>query len=497
MNLSKTDYGFLLVASLSLVLSLCYIPAYNVLCGDKEVYRYVGRVILEGGVPYRDVFDHKPPLIFFLNYLVLGLGGDWAQWTIDTLLVLAVSGLFFQLGRRYRLAFPWLLPVLFNFMIRDYVMCLGMGMTREYTAVFFLAFFCVLMGKHRYRYYFLGVLSGLIFFMQQDQVLALIPLFVYSILPQEDAAPVGARILRIATGFLMVALPVVLYFAWHGALAYFWQDAFLFNLGWYTTTLKESFGDHLRKMKLVLDEGWYEVAFMAATILGVCSLFFRNRNKRLVLACLAAVALSVIPEFLGGRDVVSNASQLTFTHYYLPLSASLCILLFVVFAFAEEPVLRGWKAQAIYGVLILTSLSYSALRYGTHLPLLRKDPDLDVPELNYLREHRPQDRQLFVFGNTNLVYAYNMLGITGPSKWVYQHFYFLYDNWDGDHAILRSVMGDLLRYRTVYVLDYSTSPYNSYRDPEVLSLWRAFLAEHYQQVAMPGGGGSRLWKINN
>jgi len=495
MNLSKTNYGFLLVVLVSLVLSLFYIPPHNILCGDKEVYRYVGRVMLEGGVPYRDVFDHKPPLIFFLNYAALALGGDWAQWTMDTLLVLAASGLFFQLGRKYNLACPWLLPVLFNLMVRDYAISLGMGMTREYTTVLFLVFFCVLMGKHRYRYYFLGSLSGLIFFMQQDQVLALAPLLIYSLLPKEDAAPVVRRILMTAAGFLSVALPVVLYFAWHGALKDFFEDAFLFNLGWYTTTLKESFGDHLRKMKLVLDEGWYEVTFMVAATLGVCSLFFRNRNKRLVLACLGAVVLSVIPEFLGGREVLSNANMMTFTHYYLSLSASLCILLFVVFAFTEEPALQGWKAQAIYGALVLTSLSYTALRYGTHLPLLKEDADASMPGLNYLREYKPKDRQLFVFGNTNLVYAYNTLGIIGPSKWVYQHFYFLYDNWDRDHGILRSIMGDLLRYRTTYILDYSTSPNNRFRDPEVLALWQAFLAEHYQPLC--GGDEGWLWKFKN
>ena len=38
---------------------------------DEGGYAYVGRVILEGGLPYRDVIDHRPPGIFYLNALAL------------------------------------------------------------------------------------------------------------------------------------------------------------------------------------------------------------------------------------------------------------------------------------------------------------------------------------------------------------------------------------------------------------------------------------------
>src|SRR5882757_6931766 len=178
--MNRQNRGLLFVLFASLLLGMLYLPAYNPLSGDKEIYRYIGRVMLKGGVPYKDVFDHKPPLIFFLNYAALLLGGDWGQWLIDTCLALLATGLFFQLGRKYKLPYPWLLPLLFNLMIRDFYMCLGMGMTREYTAMFQLIFFCVLLGKYRHRYFLLGLLSGLIFFTQQDQVLALAPFFLYA-----------------------------------------------------------------------------------------------------------------------------------------------------------------------------------------------------------------------------------------------------------------------------------------------------------------------------
>jgi hypothetical protein len=472
---------------------MMYIPEFNPLSGDKEIYRYVGRVILRGGVPYRDVFDHKPPLIFLLNYVEL-LIGNWGQWLIDTCLALLATCLFFRLGRKYRLPYPWLLPLLFNLMLRDSLLSLGMGMTREYTAMLQLIFFCVLLGELGFRPYLLGLIAGLIFFMQQDQVASLIPFFIYDLLQQKYPLSLLYRLLRIMAGFLSVAVPLILYFAWHRSLQYLWEDAFLFNFTWYTSTLKESFGDHLRKIKMVLDTANYEMPFLTAIVLGAVALFYKSNNKPLIFASLAAVFLSLIPEFMGGRDVVTNINPVTFSHYFLPLSATICILLFCVFAFNQEPFLQGWKAQGIYGALVCCSLLYTGIQHGTHLIPMKEDPAAGSPEMNYLRLHRPGDFQLYEFGNNDYVYAYNEFGIIGPSRWVYQHFWQLYDRWDNDHVLLQSIGQDLLRHRTTYIINFAKAP-SWFRDPSAYEYWHSFLVQHYQPVILTASSDSTLWKL--
>lgn len=491
---NKQKYGLPLILLASLLLSMMYIPYFNPLSADKEIYRYIGRVMLRGGVPYRDVFDHKPPLIFFLNYAALLLGGDWGQWMIDTALALLATGLFFQLCKTYRLPYPWLLPLLFNLMIRDHLMCLGMGMTREYTTMFLLIFFCVLMGKHRYRFFLLGLISGLTFFMQQDQVLALLPFFLYALLPGEDGASFLNRLLRMAAGFLSVALPIILYFSVTHSLGDFWRDAFAFNFGWYTTTLRESPWDHWRKIKATLDQGNYELPALVAMTLGVVALFFRHGNKKLVVLSLAAVVLSIATEFMGGRDRVPNIFGMGFTHYFLPLSASLSILLFSVFAFTSELVLQAPKAQGIYGLLACASLLYTDIQHGTHLIPKKNDETVHSPELNWLRQHRPGDYELFEFGDNDFVYAYNEFGIIGPSKWVYQHFWVLYDHWDLDHEQLRSIEQDLLRHRTRYIVDYACDP-RYFRDRTAFDVWHSFLVSHYDPVTIKGAVYSQMWRL--
>ena len=61
--------------------------------------------------PYRDFFDHKPPLIYFLNFAGLCLG-TWGLWLIDLTLVLLATGRFFSNAvSGISLPFPWLLPL--------------------------------------------------------------------------------------------------------------------------------------------------------------------------------------------------------------------------------------------------------------------------------------------------------------------------------------------------------------------------------------------------
>jgi len=485
--MNRRNYSLFLLLAASVVMSLPYMPYYNPLSCDTETYRYISFVMMKGGVPYRDVFDHKPPMIYALNYTGLFLGG-WLQWLINTFLAALATFLLYRLGRKHRCPYPAIPPLLFNLMLHDFLIIGTGGVTREYASMVLVIFFCVMMGEGRWRYYVMGLLASFTFFLQQEQVLAFLPFLVYSFFRRGDGVLPGRRIMEFVAGGLLVLAPILLYFGWHHALADLWRDAFGFNFGWYTTTLRETFGEHLKRAKRVLDAGNYEVAVLVVLVLGIVSLLSRHGNKRLLLASLAAVPLSIIPAFMGGRGVLGD-----FYDYYLPLSASVSILLFTVFAYTEEPFLQAGKLQVLFGILACTSLAYTFLQHITHLSPKRAHPVVDSPELNYLRAHRPGNYQLYQFGDHRYVCAYNEFRILAPSRWIYHNFWTVYDNWDRDHAILRSIEEDLLRHRTTYVIDCSTDPATQFKEP-VLGLWHSFLEKYYERVPLPDTGGVRLWK---
>ena len=483
MNRTYSTLFFLLAAGI--LLTLLYCPPVDIPLDDKEVFRYGGWVMYKGGVPYRDFFDHKPPLIYFLNFFGLWIG-SWGLWLIDGALVLLATGIFFQTCERNKLPFPWILPLLFNLMLRDFLITDGIGMTREYTTIFQLIFFCVLIGRSRYRDLVTGLLAGLVFFMQQDQVLFLIPFLLWSWMSTGPRS-VPMRALRLIGGFAIVLGPLLLYFGFTHALGYFWEDAFQFNFSWYTTQ-KKSLGDHFRTIKQTLDAGNYELPFMIAATLGVCTLLLRSRKRNLIVAGLAGLLLSFSSELLGARPADSD-----FSYYFTSLSAAVPILLFAVFAFAEDPVMSSPAAQLIYGFLVCCSLTYTAIQHATHLNLRDQRPFMQQPALTYLRQHRPADYQLYSVGNTGFVSAYNEFNILCPSRWIYQQFWEWYDRWDEDGTILHSIGDDLLRHRTRYIWMDSVKVAR-FRNAANYSWWMNFLKAHYQPVPGLSDPRSSLWE---
>ncbi|XYH95318.1 glycosyltransferase family 39 protein [Sorangium sp. So ce1128] len=59
---------------------------------DQGIYAMVARAMLDGGMPYRDAFDFKPPGIFLIYALARALFGP-AQWGVRALEVLGLAGM--------------------------------------------------------------------------------------------------------------------------------------------------------------------------------------------------------------------------------------------------------------------------------------------------------------------------------------------------------------------------------------------------------------------
>src|ERR1043165_359368 len=56
---------------------------------DSGVFLYVGWRFLSGDIPYRDVWDHKPPLVYFVDALGLTLTPPslWGVWLLQIVFI--------------------------------------------------------------------------------------------------------------------------------------------------------------------------------------------------------------------------------------------------------------------------------------------------------------------------------------------------------------------------------------------------------------------------
>ena len=85
---------------------------------DSAVFKTMGKVILDGRIPYVDYFDHKGPILYFINAL--------GQWLVPNRM-----GIFF-------------LQIIVNFIVFIFAYKVAHLFLREYSSCFVLLLLCAL-----------------------------------------------------------------------------------------------------------------------------------------------------------------------------------------------------------------------------------------------------------------------------------------------------------------------------------------------------------------
>lgn len=389
------------------------------------------------------------------------------------------------------MAYPWFLPFIFNLLIRYSLVSYGAGMTREYTAVFLLMFFCIMQGNAKYKYFLIGLLTGLSFWMQQDSLITLTPFLFYSLYTSTESisASMGKKAFVMTTGFIIISLPLILYFISHQSLSYLWKDAFLFNL--HAPGSHSSVFEKIRNSKHALHEVEFEMPFYTALILGIASLFLKHKKPALLYMAILALFLSFSAELLSGRMKPGSS----FVYYLLPLAATIPILVYVVFTETQVSFLQDKRAQLIFNIMLSTTLFLGTLRYASGFRFFgnKENEFPDTPGMEYLKMQSLSDYQLFVFDDSNFIYLYNYFGILSPSPWIYHYFWDWSPNWDADNKIFYSILTNLQLHKTRFILDCSESR-DSFRSRPVYGEWKKFLETHYTLVAKDNLN-RKLWRI--
>jgi hypothetical protein len=79
-----------LIALAVLAVAVPNLPIRRVPSEDAGVFFYVANTLLAGGVPYRDVWDHKPPAVYAIDAVGLAAGGPLGVWVLQ-LAALAIA----------------------------------------------------------------------------------------------------------------------------------------------------------------------------------------------------------------------------------------------------------------------------------------------------------------------------------------------------------------------------------------------------------------------
>lgn len=441
----------LLVAALCLGVLLPLSPAnMAVVYRDSGVFLAIGRAILNGQRPYLEVWDHKPPIIFYLNALGLWLGGGsrWGIWLLELVVLFVAALLGYELFKRVFGRSPalfslglWLLTL--TFVIE------GGNFTTEYTlSLQFLALWLVERAE-RYpsrlrEWTLIGVLGGLAFFTKQTAIGLWLALGVYQVFVLLfDRAQTGTRVrqfLAMAGGTLGVVAGVGLFFYLQGAAGAFWQAAFVYNLFYASLELPV-----IERLKVIL---------VIVGYVFIIGLVFRKNIHRSWMPLLTLGLLDFPAEML-----LINLSGRNYIHYYMTILPALAIF-FSSLAWGFGWLLSALRPPRIVNqifqagliALILGGMALSCSKMTeVYRNTVQKHPELVAVQasIRYIEANTAPDDLVLIWGAEAAV---NFLSRRNPpGRFIYQ--YPLYTPGYTDEALIVEFLDSLLQSPPRLIID--------------------------------------------
>jgi hypothetical protein len=465
---------------------------------DSGVFLYVGWRLLSGDIPYRDVWDHKPPLIYFMDALGITLTPNslWGVWILQFIFI------FFTLFFIYKLLDQEF--GLFAALAGTVTLTSGLltilekgNVTEEYALVFQAACFLLFVRAWRKDFpirdsFWIGLLGGLAFNFKQTTIGIWIvyALFLVTIHLFRRKFPIK-ELLALMVGWLLPSMILIIYLASQNAFPDFWEQAYLYNFVY--------IGKHEGIRRLIpvfikgfayLRNGWVLYLAILGWLAGLGYAWFKRRHllkeaHPLILIALINLPIEILLITISGRSIL---------HYYLtplPMVAVLAGSLVYTIPFLADQILpqpfnraQQWVPVSVL-VLVLLGQFGQVANYQGYVRAL-KDNDYALV-IDYVSQNTKADDQVLLIGAESVV---NFLARReAPTRYVYQYPLALL----GRRPMFEEYFNQILANKPTLIVD--TRGRTSLADKLYTTLQKRspivrdgvkYLGENYQQVAQFG-----------
>jgi len=228
-----------------------FIPFGN----DQGIFAYIGTIINKGGMPYRDAWDLKPPVIYYLYSLGLKIFGssmmslrifDFAYFNSTLFAIYLLGSLLFNkrvgvfsglvLGILYFFTNDfWTLSQCESFMILPMILSIYLS--------------CLGLKNHSWPMLFgSGVLLSVVFMTKLTGIVLFVPIVLYILFETYNQkgtwniVHISSRILILITGFFFSTVIFLLWFYVKGALSDLIYTLFVYDAAHFRSALKLNTG---------------------------------------------------------------------------------------------------------------------------------------------------------------------------------------------------------------------------------------------------------------
>ena len=462
---------------------------------DSGVFLYVAWRFISGDIPYRDVWDHKPPLIYFVDALGLSLTPDslWGVWLLQFIFIFLTFFLIYKgLDREFGIIAALAGSIV---LASGLLTVLEQGnVTEEYALVFQALCFWLFIRAQKDNFpvhasFWIGILGGLAFNLKQTTIGVWLAyaLIVFAVRIFQRKSPL-LDFVSLGAGWLIPSVIFIIYFASQNALSDYWEQAFLYNFIY--------IGKHegIRRLIPVFFKGFLllsqgGVLYLAAlgwlAGLGYVWINRKAAPHPLILIALVDLPIEVILITISGRSII---------HYYLTLLPVMAILtgvlIYAIPRLLEKIPNRSFqKANRWTPVLLLLVVilfQFGQIKYyPEYVHVLAINNYASV--IDYISKNTEEGDKVLIIGAESAV---NFLTRReAPTRYVYQYPLALL----GRRPMFEEYFNQILENKPILIIDTrgrTRLDEKLYvplqKRSEIVREGVRYLGENYQQVAQFG-----------
>lgn len=434
---------------------------------DSGVFLYVGQQILNGKIPYLDVWDHKPPLIYYIDSLglIIGNGSTWGVLFLEFLALYFAVILGFILLRH---AFG-IIPAFFGsvvWLLSSVLVLQGGNLTEEFALPLQFILLYLFLSSERlksysWRGFLIGVISALTFFVKPNIIGIALSVLVFILITRIISRSWGTLLkdlILIFLGASSIAIIVFVFFTWHNAINSLFDQVFHYNSIYSTTTLWN------RILSIRTGYGIFSasgISFLAFSSFIMAIFYFcfgknhiENRNRPLVYLSIIGLPIELFLVSISGRP---------YAHYYITLLPILAILSsFFAYTITKnanqsEVIFRSKKIKMM--TIMIFVLLFSMIVWPTTFIFYdfikphNLKQDLSYNTIEYIKNTTNTSDYVLMWGaETRINFVTRR---QSPTRFVYQ--YPLYTQGYQSKEMIKEFLNDIKFNKPILIIDSSPS----------------------------------------
>lgn len=409
---------YFLIGIVALIVSLtCNAFTNQISDTDSSVFQYVATEMQHGSVPYLDTFDHKGPLLYFINYLGLSISPNFGIWIVE-LAILTISILYFyRIARLCIEPLPSFLVVAISMVpLSTYLQ--GGNFTEEYALPFisiclyiFLQYF-ITGWCSNWSVVWCGVCFGGVLLLRPNMIAVWIAgcLLVLIDCVRKKAFPDLFRFIGLfLLGSGIIIAPFVIYLFLNGALGAAYESYILFNFKY--SASGTSVKTYLKAVHSVLFQ-----YFPILSAFGVVLVIFYERTCKAVMVALSWL-ISIILILM---------SRTIYSHYAIVLIPTAIYPVAYLFSCFSQNNFNRKKTASVYLAILMfigvmpssTMLENGVFRSVAQVVGLKTQESKNDPVVRIVLEKTNLEDRITVYGNHDNYYL--LSNRMSASKYSYQ-----------------------------------------------------------------------------